>query len=273
MRDLTNIKKKYESMIAKKYCNIDHISFCNKDICTCDKTAEVMAYIEGVLPEEFINCTINDFKGKDKDKKTLLDIKSASYAKKQIIKYCWELKIEEFKKFSFNSCKLDEFSVIQKRRDRGDNVIIYGPSFPPLGKTLIASIIMKEAIKQKIKPGGYLETYEWVEFNLLKDCITKDSYDLSDYRNCDWLVVDNIKEPIYASLEQKAYIVEKIEPFFAYRLIKKLPTILIFRFNIRLESVIKRMEDILGISIFNLIKAKNTLHISLEKIVKENVEE
>ena len=264
MKNITNIRKKYEKIFAEKYCNIDDISLCKKQICTCSKAAEVYAYIESVIPEEFHKCTINDFNGKNKNNERILDIDIATSIKKQIIRYCWDIKLEDFDIISKDVYKLGKISILHKRRENGNNVIIYGSS-GVYGRSLIASIIMKEVIKQRLRHGNYIETYDWVEFSILKENIIKDNEDAANSRSSDWLVVDNIDETIFATDKQSSFVVSKIDPFFGYRFKNKMPTIFIFRFDIRKSYFIQRIEKLLGFSVLNIVKSNRTFHIPLNK--------
>jgi len=264
MKDITCIRKKYEKIFAKNYCNIDDISLCKKKLCTCAKAAEVYAYIDGIVPEEFHKCNINNFNGKNKNNEIVLDVGISILVKKQIIKYCWDLELKDFDNISSDIYELSKKSILNKRRENGNNIVIYGSSGVQ-GKSFVASIIMKEVIKQRLKPGKYIETYDWVEFNILRENVINDNEDSANSRSSDWLVIDNIDETIFATNKQSSFIVSKLDPFFGYRLKNKMPTIFIFRFDIRKSYFIQRVEKLLGFSVLNTLKSDKTFTIPLIK--------
>ena len=151
-------------------------------------------------------------------------------------------------------------SVMNQRLVHGNNVVIYGASTRPIGRTMIASIIMKEAIKLRITQHARKHTYDWIDFNTLVHEAKKESVDLTDYRSCDFLVVDNITNP-FRTVNQNTFIVDVIDPFFIGRFRDKLLTILVFKFDITNPSLL--IENAFGGGMNQIIDSKRTYKIKL----------
>jgi len=262
MKDITSIKHKLEKLYAKKYCNISDISQCPRgDKCSCKIAAEIQAYFQCIIPNSYHKFTIHDFDGLSLDNNLLIDAKVALEAKKKVIDYCWEgidiLKIQET-----SSTNLDKYSCISKRRLAGNNVVIFDDSSlnqrsgnSPKGKTLIASLIMKEAIKSRhFGYDGFCQTYDWIEYPILENkVLKKDDIGISELRSSDWLVVDDI------TYTDQRWRKQALDAFFLERLNDGLPTILVIRFDITKFN----SEDALGVAITKIIRNPKTFIISL----------
>jgi len=268
MKNIQKIKERYVRELAKKHYKLNYDLLDNKQKTYCSCLAECWAYIYSIIPEDFRKSTIFGFTGISKNGNSLSpDI--AINAKNIVCEYCWGLNWEKIKK-NYNEDKkirkvLRHKSKMMERLKNGNNIAIYGESDEPVGRTLIASIVMKEAIKVRMKPGRRGQTYDWVDFDILKQALKDDSYDLADYRSCDWLVVDNIDKRGY-SASQKAFIADLISPFFLGRLADKLPTILVFRFN--LDSQFSNLNELLGTGISSMVNNNKTYKIPLSKVIK-----
>lgn len=263
MRNIQEFRAKYETKLAKKHCKIDNVSLCNKGFCKCKAVAEVLAYRDAIIPEQFREADILNFTGCVLGE-SVISSEIAIEAKNQLCKYCWGVSWEVMKNKSNNETQIKKFirnnSLMQERMNVGNNVVIYGNSRKgPIGRTFLASIIMKEAIRLRFKTGQRSQTYDWVDFPTLKDAIHKDSSDVLDYQFCDWLVVDNITNNNLSSLKQKIFLTDIINPFFLSRINNRLPTILVFKFDINLID----MEKDMGIGISNIINSQKTCKISL----------
>jgi hypothetical protein len=269
MKNIQAIKDKYQKEFSKEYCDLDNISLCEKDICHCRILSEVWAYIESVIPEEFRHLSIFDFSGDSKDHQRLVSSPIVIEAKNLICRYCWGSSWIDVKKKYKTESKIKEFfnhhSRMEERRKKGNNVIIFGESIQPIGRTLIASIIMKEAIKLRMKKGDRGQSYDWVDFSSLKDGIINDRDDIVDYRSCDWLVVDNIEYNEFATVKQKHFLNDIVTPFFIGRQSDNLPTILVFKFDIRKKTF--NIGDFLGSGIEGIVNNRKTLRIPLCNIV------
>jgi len=263
MKDIQSIKREYKEKLLKQYA--DKL-FTNEEqkIIYCDRVSEAWAYIDGVIPEDFRSYTIFDFNGKSTNR-SLLPPDIASNARNIICNFCWGLpwkiieerhKIDEEKKIFFRNN-----SIILKRMNRGNNIAIFGKSDGPIGRTMVASIVMKEAIRLRMRPKNIGHTYDWVDFPSLKDSLRNDAPSLADCRSCDWLVIDDITKHSFPSLKQRAYLSDLFDPFFMYRLKNNLPTILVFKFDIRDQT--ENLESTMGLGISNMVNNKKTIKIPL----------
>ena len=119
---------------------------------------------------------------------------------------------------------------------------------------------MKEAIKLRVTHGTRKHTYDWIDFNTLINAARIDSFDLADYRSCDFLVVDNIVSTI-RTVKQNTFIVDTIDPFFLGRFYNRLPTILVFKFNV--DSPVAMIENNFGVGVNKIIESNRTYKIPL----------
>lgn len=272
MRNIEKIKSGYTRLFSKEYYNKDDISLLTEiELSVCSSLAEFWAYVYSVVPEEHGQFTIFDFIGYTfdkitKDRKVVIPPKVALYAKNEICKYCWGMgwKAIKDKKEKMDQKSMMKFlrehSVMERRLKSGNNVVIYGVSDQPIGRTMVASVIMKEAIRLRVTHHKRKHKYDWIDFNTLVDAVQKDSFDLADYRSCDFLVVDNIIKK-YRSVKQNTFIVDTIDPFFIGRFTNKLPTILVFKFDI--SNPAATIEQDFGIGINRIITSNRTCKIPL----------
>ncbi len=274
MKDITKIRKRLEKELAKKHCHVSSIEECPREgQCTCKVAAEVQAYIESVIPEGFRKMSFDDFNGVDKEGNVLLEPQIALRAKKNILSYCWEgVKIEDL----VGSAKikhLDKYSIIDKRLKDGDNVVIYDNGFKKSakasGKTFVASLIMREAIKRRYCSGD-ASTYAWTSYASLVNKLKKDTdftnsdSDLTDIKYCDWLVIDDMRFNISTSRRSMNYTQSLLEPFFYDRFENNLPTIFVFNFDIKIQFYDNTsIEDLFGITVDKIINNSRTCIVSL----------
>jgi DNA replication protein DnaC len=266
MENIEGIKKKYIEFFSKKYYSKEKEELTEIELNRCSLLAELWAYVYSVIPEGYGKYTIFNFDGNIPGKANNRNIISNDIilsVREKICDYCWNLKWEEINKkknkeesFSF----LRKNSAMMKRFHNGSNIVIFGSSEKPIGRTMLASIVMKEAIKLRITHLDRSQTYDWIDFSKLFNAIEKDSMDLSDYKSCDWLVVDNISRTM-RSQKQTTLMVDLIDPFFIDRYRKKQPTILVFKFDIREKS--SNIEKTFGVGINRIINSKRTLKIPL----------
>lgn len=272
MKNIEKIKSKYADYFAKEVYKKDSIfSLSELEANSCDQLAELWAYVYAVVPEEHSHFSIFDFMGYTFDKITKERIDAipphvALEAKNEICQFCWgmEWKIIKEKKSKSSKKEMMKFlrgrSVMDRRLKYGNNVAIHGRSSQPIGRTMVASIIMKEAIKLRATHHARQHTYDWIDFNTLVDALRKDSFDLADYRSCDFLVVDNIIST-YRSAKQTTFIVDLIDSFFSGRFYDRLPTILVFKFDI--DNPAEAVEKNFGVGINKIIESNRTIKIKL----------
>ncbi|MFA5759808.1 MAG: hypothetical protein WC942_10700 [Clostridia bacterium] len=272
MKSIQEIKQIY----FEKLWEIYGVSAHNKPSVEIEKlrsecliVAETQAHMKVIIPEEFQKYTINDFNGKSK--KNILPKNIALNAKNIVSEYCWGESFKEIKSKFPNKEKLNRYlkthSFMDIRSNEGRNIVIFGQG-NMIGRTMLASIIMKEAIKLRILRNGVRgHTYSWVDLAYLQNEIIKDSPISIDYRVSNWLVVDNIFPFDYMSEKQRGYVFSALDAFFLDRLNSGLPTILVFKFDITEEDldITKRV----GMGISQILQNQKTFKVPLtEKLVK-----
>lgn len=258
MKDISVLKDKFFKIIAQKNCGVQDISQCpNGGKCECEKAAEIKAYLCSVLPPPYYSLTIDDFTGKNKNIQ-LLNQDVAIKIKKQIIEYCWgKVSIEKFNNMSPAERRLN--LVLDRRLKEGRNIVIYSNDNNNKGKTFAASLIMQEAIKSRVMPGNYVQTYDWLDFSLIEYYMKKEDPILNSSRTADWLVVDDIVGLVQTK-HADAYISSRINPFFLERLQDRLPTILVFRFDISDPSW--SIEEKFGTAINRIVQDSKTFKLA-----------
>ena len=272
MKNIEKTKLGYIKLFAQElYSKASISNLTDMEASVCSSLAEMWAYIYSVVPEDHSHFTIFDFMGYTLDKITqernaVMPASVALHAKNEICKYCWGM---EWHTIKAHKAKMDKktmmkflrgHSKLDRRWKSGNNVAIYGSSSQPIGRTMVASIIMKEAIKLRATQGTRKHTYDWIDFNTLLSAAKKDSFDLADYRSCDFLVVDNITSTI-RTVKQTTFIVDTIDPFFLGRFYNNLPTILVFKFNI--DNPTESIENKFGVGINKIVESKRTCRIPL----------
>jgi hypothetical protein len=272
MKNIETIKRNFTALFAKEYYQKDSVSdLTEAESSVCLSIAEFWAYVTSVVPDEHSHYTIFDFMGYTLDKITnekdvVLSPSVALFAKNQVCQFCWGMDWKEVNEKTILMDKkskmafLRKHSQINKRHKLGNNVVIYGRSQKPIGRTMIASIIMKEAIKLRISRNARRHTYDWIDFNTLVEASRNDTFDLADYKSCDFLVIDNIIDT-YRTAKQNTFIVDLIDPFFIGRFNNHLPTILVLKFDINDPSI--SIEKSFGVGMNKIIESNRTYKIPL----------
>lgn len=272
MKNIENFKKELIQNFAQKYENKDADRLTEVQLKRISFIAEWWAYIYSVIPDDFEDFTIFDFNGcavnkKDNRSTNTISKRVAAVAKDKICLYCWGIRWKEIyqqkkeDKESINTF-LTNKSIMFDRCKHGNNIVIHGQSDRPIGRTMLASIVMKEAIRLRVTQRLRGQTYDWVDFGKLFQTIEQDTMELADYKSCDWLVVDNIiKKP--RSDKQTTLMSDLIDPFFLDRFYNKQPTILVFKFDIR--DKLFDLEKMFGIGIGRIVESPKTFKISLSE--------
>ena len=265
MKNIEILKEKYEKKFAYRIEKDFDLSDEKKHL-NCSIISEIWAYFERTIPEDFLKCSLFDLHGITGDDNQL-DAEIFIKAKDVLCKYCWGVDWQKIDKtYKSDEEKIKNFiwhnSVMQQRLQNGNNLVIFGTSNSPIGKTIFASIAMKEAIKLRRKPGFRGQTYEWIDLSVLQHLLSneKENNEIGDYRTCDWLVIDNINRIDFVSLKQHEYITGLLNPFFVERENNKLPTILVFSFDI--EDNID-MQKSMGFGLAKMVKSKRSYRIRL----------
>lgn len=276
---ITQYKKSY----AKKYYNKKVDELTEKELSQVKKQAEMGAYIDGVIPDGFGDYTIFDFNGyainrKDNSRTSTIPKKVASRARNAICKYCWGLTWREIaKKKAEDEIEARKYlrthSSLMQRHDNGNNIIIYGESKRPIGRTMLASIVMKEAFRLRDNYHTISHSYDWVDFSKLLRAIEKhvlhdeETSELIGYKTCDWLVVDNIQKKI-RSEKQTILYTDFFDSFFIPRYESGQPTILVFKFDIRDKHF--DFEKAYGTGLSRILESDKTFKIPLSENLLNN---
>jgi DNA replication protein DnaC len=277
MRNIEKVKKQLICDFAQKYFNKEEIDLTEQEFKVISFNAELWAYVKSVVPDGFGDYTIFNFNGcatdkKDNSKTNIISNKVASIARDKVCAYCWGLRWEEIlqqKKKDENSIEsfLRDSNIMMQRVENGNNIVIHGLSDRPIGRTMLASIVMKEAIRLRVTHHIRGHTYDWVDFSKLFQAIEQDSMELADYKSCDWLVVDNIIKKS-RSEKQTTLMSDLVDPFFLDRYYNRQPTILVFKFDIR--DKLLNMEKAFGVGIGRIIDSRRTFKIALSENLINN---
>lgn len=283
MRKVDGLIIQYKKFYAKKYCNKKVEELTEKELDEVKKIAEMGAYIDGIIPDGFGDYTIFDFNGyainkKDNSRTSTIPKKVALRARNSICKFCWGLpwkEISKKRKENENSAKkyLRDHSALMQRYDNGNNIIIYGESKRPIGRTMLASIVMKEAFRLRGTHHTISHSYDWVDFSRLMREIEKDvihneeSKELIHYNTCDWLVVDNIQKKLRSEKQNTLYT-DLLDSFFIPRYNSRQPTILVFKFDIRDKHF--DFEKVYGTGLSKILESDKTFKIPLSENLLNN---
>lgn len=280
MRNFTNLLKFYTDK-KQSTCPSFVNENCKEQFCKCKISAEIWTYIDTIIPESYRRQTIDDFVGMTTEGHAVLSAKAVKHAKAQCMNYCWDVsKIKPG--MSYDASWLNH-TLMPKRLANGNNLIIYGDpwssknkaenNFPQtfrkkLGRTLLASIVMREAIFQRIKTNHMEETYGWYSYNKLLNKLMEDADGKSDHSSeidgliiSDWLVIDGF-ELQKVSDNAKNFRISVLEKFFSERVERNLPTIIVFQDDI---SKIGDIRSEYGYAIEEIVTAKKTHSIVLKE--------
>lgn len=266
MKEITVIKEHLEKKYCKKYCGVKNSSHCpNSNMhCACSVAAETRAYMETIVPKPYCNMSLKDLNGKDKNGKLIYNELILRKIKHQLSQYCWKgIDSLNFDKYSQED--LNKRSIMLERRNNCDNLVIYSDeelnNTNVTGKTFVASLIMKEAIKNRVLNGCISESYDWIQYSVLKQRLINDPDSLSNTKCSDWLVIDDITSESQSTRNQKSLISSKLDSFFYERAEDGLPTIFVFRFDVTTDNAV--IEDYYGLTMAKIIK--NSHKISLAR--------
>lgn len=246
--------------------------------CYCETAAQIATQIESVIPDEYQQYEIDDFTGTMKDGRKVLKTNIVNAAKLSIFSYCWDgFDPDEIGQYSFRDRWA--MSAMEKRRKNGNSIIIYGDPWAsavqtgmlktfknPIGRSMLASIVMKEAIRLRARAGHTADTYGWVSYNRLYDKLMQRAKEVSDYNEelniyegCDWLCVDGfeIEKANDATRQFKSKV---LDGFFDERLKNGLPNILVFQDDLS-KDLDLRSE--FGLSVNSIINSRKTTRVKL----------
>jgi hypothetical protein len=272
MKVISNTIKGYINYYQSK-CEHFKNSVCCKERCDCRIQADVWAHVT-IIPDHLREISLQDFTGMYQGQR-LLSQEIVCKARENIIKYCWQ-GIEEGVDYEFN--EWFPKSIMDKRLANGSSLVIYGDPWThdnskgqiktfkkPLGKSMVAAIVMREAIAQRIKVGHACDSYEWVDYNTLRKRLmgqakgeTEHDDAIAFYEEADWLVVDGLQRKHDASRQFSANVLDDL---FCERVENNKPNILVFQDDI---SKIDDLTEDFGISISNIVNSRKTHHVVLK---------
>lgn len=241
------------------------------DGCYCKKLAEVRGSIDHVIPPEYRDLTINNVSGyiitKDNIRKQVWSQENRIQIQSVLRKYLFD-GVDLHKLTDRESC--NNHSRLDYRFSNGENIIIHGdvirnkhnglPSQPlPTGKTMIACLILKEAIWRRLYKNNRADTYALVSFQNLKHDLKSKTDDAHNLRDVDWLCIDDISLPGNENDFAYQQSISLFDDFLMTRIDNRLPTILICDFN----ATTRDFSSILGYSFQKLITMKNSWHIQV----------
>jgi len=277
MYKIEPLKRAWTKKFAQKYCGLNDPSSCDKSPCHCQLAAELTAYLRTVIPHDTLSLTIHDLNGRGQDGEILVDAKIILKAKQQLLEYCWKPSVTLDSIVANMDIDLDNLSIMDQRYVEGRNIAVYASNmdierrrFSQHGKTLIASIVMKEAIKRRVhneRIENFNHSYAWVNYQNLKQLLISDDNAGQYCRMCDWLVVDDIipEENVVVDTKGGKFIKSHTDPFFLDRHRNNKPTILTFKVNIDDTQWKLSMNDAFGIGISKILNDRKTVKICLSQ--------
>jgi hypothetical protein len=285
MKDTSRL---FEQYLAAYRSNCPHWTSSGCDSghgCKCTAPAEVNAITRALLPPSCFDKNLSDFMGAVPGKdKPVLSSEVVAVAKAVLVKYCWnDLSFDG--DTDFNAPAVLKRSVLTGRHANGTSLVIHGNSLRghttnsgsgdtfkhklqvsnhSIGRTLLASIVMKEVVRQRSFPGHIGDTYEWISFPALKSRVTERDQDaVREYQTCDWLVVDAIHPLEKVSDNMKGYMLEKLNSVFVERSESRLPTILVFQYDIQADIDSNSLHEKVGLGLSQIVEDETTFRICL----------
>jgi hypothetical protein len=253
------------------YIGADQCS--RKEGCFCRKLAEVKGNIDYIIPKEYRDLTIDSVSGKVVNKDGA-------------IRFVWSedntIRIrEQLRNYLFGNAtqimlsngreSFNKYSQMDTRYTDGSNVVIHGdnivektetkkaPRFLPAGKTMIACLLLKEAIWRRIYASNRAETYALVSFQTLKQDLRQRTEKASDLKECDWLCIDDINLPVNENDFNHQAIVTLFDDFLMTRIEEGLPTILVCSF----DALRKDYTNSLGYTFQKIVSSQNSWLINV----------
>jgi len=257
--------KNLEYLIDKSYKQLKitcHKSLCDKEnnICYCKCLAEVMGYQKSVIPGGLSVLEFSDFTGSKKNEE-IISSDSVSIALSKISEFCFGSPVL----LKSNDRKiLNKKSIMDKRFSDGNMIFIHGEKRSrngksasiPLGRSLVASLILKEAIWRRLYSTNKAYRYHYAMLSKVKSDIFDKSDDANLYFNSDWLVLDDIFcEPD----KMQGIVLDKI---LSYRIHRNLPCIVCFEFDLFKKD---NLSSIVGRYIPKLLYGEKTFLIDLSQ--------
>lgn len=268
--------------LIRKYRN-DYYSFCksyqgectSKIGCACSTLAQMYAYIDYIIPSPYNRMSIENFDGRiikeNGEPFQIIMDNDVARIKNEFSKYCWRgIKCESLPSRE----EIDKASQMDERFEQGKNLVIHGKNkvdvngktLPmPTGKTMLASLVLKEAILRMRFRTNMASHYGYTTFATVRKYAKESAKDKNEgeqfgdiLRAKHWLIIDDIPPVVHAgSGAQIRYINESVDDFLGIRVEYKLPTILVFSYNIDIANL---SEDY-GYIIDKIVNGQDTMRI------------
>lgn len=269
MRDLTKENSHYFRKFSLSCPQYAGEQGCKREGgCVCAKYGEIYSLIHALIKPEYRKLTINSFTGTLPDGTRVVEPTKVKEIRKKLWTYLYG--DTDFKS-GLDRKELNHFSALDKRFTDGSNLIIHGESYHtekdggfyvrkhvPMGKSLLASIVMIDAIYRRAYPTNKAMTYDWISFLQLRQLLKqKKSDELIETQEADWLVIDDlglIDKNDYS--KSNAWTKEMFDGFLIDRIEQRKPTILVCNFDITKVS----LEEKMGAA-FEKIAASSGTHI------------
>lgn len=231
---------------------------CRGMRCICSAAAECVAYQKNIVPSGVYDLEFIHFNGIVNGSRAV-DSHSVKAALSKVLDYCFGNSNIDLSSSRYD---LHKNSKMDYRFDHGQNVVIFGEKGSTahkqkVGKTMLASLIMKEAIWRRLFKSNKAYTYLFKSCpELIDDIISKRYVDHNvNPINADWLCIDDVfmrNRPGQSSV---------LDQIMSVRLRQNLPTIVVVQFD---PYKIANVEDIMGNHITNMLADKeNTFVVSL----------
>ncbi len=240
--------------------------------CVCRKLGEIKALTQELIEPIYRNSTFDSFTGKLPDGQRAKPFRDDPNRINEVKKQLWKYLYGDTPMVPGGSREdYNRISIIDKRHREGASVVIHGKSgvykkeqhggyryeHVPTGKTLLASIIMLDAINRNKHPSGKNWTYDKVSFLELRQALKSKDDSIYDMQDVDWLLIDDLVEIAEEGSSKKAsgWTKEVFDAFLIDRIQNHKPTILVCNFDIEDISVEERM----GLA-FQKILSSHTTH-------------
>lgn len=237
---MTKVEDKIKSSLSVLQQSCKHHPGC-ADFCYCRALAEVIGYQSAILPGKYAHLEISDFTGKVNGKQ-VVDSALLASAISSFMRYCFDN--PKLSKDTPRS-KLNSASVMDRRFLAGCSVVIHGDvknsvgksAGGALGRSLLAALVLKEAIWRRMFKGNEAITYRFASIHdLIGEVFDKNHPDSSWLT--DWLVIDDVTNDI------RRPVATVLDQIISRRRTLNLPTILVLQFDA--SSVDGELEDVIG---------------------------
>lgn len=234
--------------------------------CVCAKYGEIYALIHSLIKPEYRKLSINSFTGTLPDGTRVIEPTKVKEIRKKLWTYLYG---EAEMKSGLDRKQLNQFSVLDKRFKDGTNLIIHGESHQtekdggfyvrkhvPMGKTLLASIVLIDAIYRRAYSTNKAMTYDWISFLQLRQLLKqKDSDLLIETQEADWLVIDDLDLIDRGDHSRaSAWTKEMFDAFLIERIESRKPTIMVCNFDVTKVT----LEEKMGAAFEKIVSSSNT---------------